>query len=195
MADSLQDQLRALGLANKQPEQRPEQPPDQPPDRRPDRPHERKHAGKAREAHAVQQLAGQPPGELSLDRAWALREQEEQRRAQEARNRKLEEDRRRREINERVRAIVEAQRLNRDDAVIARNFLFRGRIRKLYVTPEQQRALNADELGIVYLAGGYHLLASEHLDAVRAISAEHVVDRQDGGGNEAEFPVPDDLDW
>jgi uncharacterized protein YaiL (DUF2058 family) len=134
-------------------------------------------------------------GELSLDQAWALREQEEQRRAQEARRTKLEQDRRRREINERVRAIVVAHRLNRDDAAIARNFLFRGRIRKVYVTPEQQRALNADELGIVYLAGGYHLLAREHLDAVRAISAEHVVERPNAGASEEEFPVPDDLDW
>ena len=39
---------------------------------------------------------------------------------------------------ERVRAIIEAHRLNRDGAEIARNFMFRGRIRKIYVTPEQQ---------------------------------------------------------
>jgi uncharacterized protein YaiL (DUF2058 family) len=90
---------------------------------------------------------------------------------------------------------VEAKRLNRDDAEVARNFMFRGRIRKLYVTPEQQRALNADELGIVYLGGGYHLLAPEYLEAVRAISAEHVVVQERRGEDEAEFPVPDDLDW
>lgn len=176
MADSLQDQLRALGLARK------------PPD-------ERKRAGQAGKKRPAQKPADRAAPELSLDQAWALREQEEQRRALEARNRKLEEDRRRREINERVRVIVAAQRLNRDDAELARNFLFRGRIRKLYVTPEQQRALNAGELGIVYLAGSYHLLAAEHLDAVRAISAEHVVEHQGGAEGEEEFPVPDDLDW
>lgn len=177
MGDSLQDQLRALGLGGKQADQRK------------DRKKAGKPAGKrsARTAH--------PAGEPSLDQAWALREQEEQRRVQQARNRKLEDDRRRRETNERVRAIVDAHGLNRDDAEVVRNFLFRGRIRKIYVTPEQQRALNADELGIVYLAGGYHLLAPEHLQAVRAISAEHVVEYESGGGNDEEFPVPDDLDW
>ena len=176
MADSLQDQLRALGLVRT------------PPD-------ERKRAGKSGKKGPAPKTAGHAPGEPTLDQAWTLREQEEQRRAQEARNRKLEEDRRRREINGRVRAIVEAQRLNRADAEFARNFLFRGRIRRLYVTPEQQRALNAGELGIVYLAGSYHLLAQEHLDAVRAISAEHVVEHQGGAEGEEEFPVPDDLDW
>jgi uncharacterized protein YaiL (DUF2058 family) len=179
MGDSLQDQLRALGLGGKQPDQR----------------KDRKKAGKAARRQPAQSASGHPAGEPSLDQAWALREQEEQRRAQQARNRKLEEDRRRREINERVRAIVDAHRLNHDNAELARNFLFRGRIRKLYVTPEQQRALNADELGIVYLAGGYHLLAPKHLEAVRAISAEHVVEQEGGGEDESEFPVPDDLDW
>lgn len=179
MGDSLQDQLRALGLGG------------EPPDPRKDR----KKAGKAARKQPAQATPSHSAGEPSLDQAWALREQEEQRRAQQARSRKLEEDRRRREINERVRVIVAAQRLNRDDAELARNFLFRGRIRKLYVTPEQQRALNAGELGIVYLAGSYHLLAAEHLDVVRAISAEHVVEHQGGAEDEEEFPVPDDLDW
>ena len=179
MGDSLQDQLRALGLGGKQPAQR----------------KDRKKAGKAAGKQPAQVAPGHSSGEPSLDQAWALREQEEQRRLQEARSRKLEEDRRRRETNERVRAIVDLHRLNRDDAELARNFLFRGRIRKIYVTPEQQRALNAGELGIVYLAGGYHLLAPEHLQAVRTISAEHVVEHEGGGEDEEEFPVPDDLDW
>ena len=118
-----------------------------------------------------------------------------QRQAQAERIRKQEDDRRRRALNEQVRTIVDAHRLSRDDAELARYFLFRGRIRKIYVTPEQQRALNAGELGIVYLAGGYHLLASEHLQSVRAISAEHVVEQESAVEDEGEFPVPDDLVW
>jgi uncharacterized protein YaiL (DUF2058 family) len=179
MGDSLQDQLRALGLVSGQPDER----------------NGRKETGKATRKRPAQKSPRQPTGELSLDQAWALREQEEQRRAQEERSRKQEEDRRRRQINERVRAIVDAHRLNRDDAELVRNFMFRGRIRKIYVTPEQQRALNSNELGIVYLAGGYHLLAPQPLEAVRAISAEHVVQQEGGGEDEKEFPVPDDLDW
>jgi len=193
VGDSLQEQLRALGLATEKPAR----------DRKP----AGKPGGKAR-GKGSGKSAGKPgskPGarpsdkgagaEPSLSRAYALRERQEQKEADAARRRKLAEDRRRREINERVRAIVDPNRQNRDDGEVARHFLFRGRIRKLYVTPEQQAALAAGELGIVYLTGSYHLLAAEHLDAVRGVDPEHVVDLDSGGGDEEEFPVPDDLDW
>ena len=163
MADSLQDQLRALGLA-KQPERR-------------ERPSRRKKSAKPGTR------AGNG-GEIPLDKAYALREQAEQRAADQARKRKQAEDRRRREINQRIREIVEAQRLNVADAEVARHFMFRGRIRKLYVTPEQNRALAAGELGLVYLTGGYHVLGPEALDAVRAVDPQHVVDL--GGADDAD---------
>ena len=148
MADTLQDQLRALGLAKQ-------------PDRR-DRPQRRK----KRPASAGPTGFG---GEIPLDKAYALREKAEQSAADKARKRKQAEDRRRREINQRIREIVEAKRLNAADAEVARHFMFRGRIRKLYVTEEQNRALTAGELGLVYLTGGYHVLDPEALDAVGAI--------------------------
>jgi uncharacterized protein YaiL (DUF2058 family) len=186
MGDSLQDQLRALGLASQQKGAS----------------KGGKEAGKPARKRPAQQPAGRTDGEMSLDQAWALREQEEQRRgreeqrrAQEARSRRQEEERRRRAINEQVRAIIDAHRLNRDDAEIARNFLFRGRIRRIYVTPEQQAALTAGELGIAYLAGAYHVLAPDHLEAVRAVSCEHVVELDSGSAGEEAFPVPEDLQW
>ena len=174
MADSLQDQLRALGLAKK-----------------PSGGKQKGKRGKPPRKPAPQAKSGEP----SLERAYAMRQRQEQKEADAARRRKLAEDRRRREINERIRAIVEKHRLNREDADIARNFLFRGRIRKLYVTPDQQAALAAGALGIVYLTGGYHLLAPEPLEAVRAIDPGHVVELDSGGSDEEEFPVPDDIAW
>lgn len=185
MGDSLQEQLRALGLATEKPARtrkkggkRGSKPPGSA-------------GGRSGTTAAGRATAGEP----SLSRAYALRERQEQKEADAARRRKLAEDRRRREINAKLRAIVEPHRQNREDADVARNFLFRGRIRKLYVTPEQQAALTAGDLGIVYLTGSYHLLAPEHLDAVRDVDPEHVVDLDSGGSDEEEFPVPDDLDW
>ena len=162
MADSLQDQLRALGLAKQQ--ERRERPP------RRKRPPKSKPNGSG--------------AEIPLEKAYALREKAEQRAADQARKRKQAEDRRRREINQRIREIVDARRLNVAEAEVARHFMFRGRIRKLYVTPEQNDALTAGELGLVYLTGGYHVLDPEALAAVRAIDAEHIVDL--GGGSEAD---------
>jgi uncharacterized protein YaiL (DUF2058 family) len=179
MAESLQEQLRALGLANAKPE----------------RP-----AGRERQkARSKQPRAPKPPsgaaGEPALDQAYALREQEERREAGRARQKKLAEERRRREINEQIRKIVEADRLNRDDAPLPRNFLYKGRIRKIYVTAEQQQALTAGEMGIVYLTGGYHLLPAGPLEAARGIAADHVVDLDAGSSEDADHPVPDDLVW
>ena len=133
--------------------------------------------------------------ELSLNEAWALRAREEKRSAAEARARKQEEDRKRREINKAIRAVVKPNRLNRDDADVARNFMFRGRIRKVYVTPEQHQSLGAGDLGLVYLSGGYHVLSPEHVEAVRKIDPGHVIDLGGDEPEDEEFPVPDDLLW
>jgi uncharacterized protein YaiL (DUF2058 family) len=180
MGDSLQDQLRALGLATNA---------------------DGKHKRGRKRSGPVQQGGGareaqQRTDEVSLDRAYALRQREEQRQAAMARERKHAEQRRRRELNNAIREIVTAQRQNREDADVARNFLFNGRIRKVYVTAEQQRALSADELGIVYLSGSYHLLKPDALERVRQISPEHVVDLgQVAVEDDPEHPVPDDLIW
>ncbi len=163
MSDSLQDQLRALGLARKKPRTK------------------SKHKSK---------------GSLSLEQAYALREKEEQAAADKARRRKLAEDRKRREINQKIREIVEPNRLNSDAADLSRNFLYKGRIRKVNVSAEQLKSLNDGDLGIVYLSGGYHLLAPEHVEAVRALSEAHVPDLGSGDSSaEEEFPVPDDINW
>lgn len=73
--------------------------------------------------------------------------------------------------------------------------MFRGRIRKIHVTPEQLKALNAGELGIAYLSGGYHLLTNEHAEAVRQLSGEHVADLSTETEDDGDHPVPDGLDW
>ena len=179
MGDSLQEQLRALGLAREKADRR---------------------AGRGRRKARGKQRAGRPAasasrGEPSLDEAYALRERDERRAAERSRQAKLAEERRRREINEKIRRIVEECRLNRDDASVPRHFLYKGRIRKIYVTAEQQRALADGQMGLVYLTGGYHLLAIDPLEQVREISVEHVVDLEGSGPDEDEHPVPDDLVW
>lgn len=170
MSDSLQDQLKALGLARAKPKPKPSP-----------KPKPRANKGKQ---------------EFSLEKAYALKKRDEQKQADHARKKKLAEDRQRRLLNNEIRTIVKAHRLNKDDAEIARNFMFRGRIRKIRVTPEQLKMLNAGELGIAYLSGGYHLLAKEHADAVHQLAADHVADLSVGSeDDDGEHPVPDDLDW
>jgi uncharacterized protein YaiL (DUF2058 family) len=184
MSDSLQDQLLALGLAKEKPRDKA------------DGKRRGNAGGKKKNRKGSRGSGAGKAGGLSLEQAYAAREREEKDQARKARQRKLAEDRRRREINLKIRTIVEPNRLNDEAADQARNFLYKGRIRKIHVTADQLKALNAGQLGVVYLAGGYHLLAPEHVESVRALSPEHVPDLGGGeSGDEEEFPVPDDLSW
>ena len=180
MSDSLKDQLQALGLAKQKQNPRKAR-------------NVQKKTGPARKNGSDGQRNN---AELSLEQAYALKRRDEQSRSDKARKKKQAEDRQRRLLNNAIRDIVKANRLNRDDAEAARNFMFRGRIRKVNVTPEQLKALNSGEMGIAYLSGGYHLLAKEHTDAVRKLSAEHVPDLEAGSSlDDGEHPVPEDLSW
>jgi uncharacterized protein YaiL (DUF2058 family) len=132
---------------------------------------------------------------MSLQKAWALKERDEQKTAEIARRKKQEEDRKRRALNKAIRVIVEAHRLNRVDAELSRNFLYKGRIRKVRATGEQLSALNRGELGVVYLSGAYHILPAEQVEAVRALSAEHVPDLGGADSDDGDHPVPEDLTW
>lgn len=174
MSDSLQDQLLALGLARK-----------------------KASATKQKRKPPRKKKPGDSGTGLSLEKAYALRQREEKELADKARRRKQAEDRKRREINQAIRAIVSKNRLNSAEAELSRNFMYKGRIRKVNVTGDQLKALNAGELGLVYLTGGYHLLAPEWVDKVRELAPDHVPDlnSNEGSEEEEEFPVPDDLTW
>jgi uncharacterized protein YaiL (DUF2058 family) len=164
VSKSLQEQLRELGLARDRPGQG-----------------AGKNGGRQKPRNAQRPQPPQPPqpptaADVSLEQAFRLREQAEMSEARRAKLRKQEEDRQRHELNQAIKAIVEPDRLNDASAEEARYFLYKGRIRKVHVTPEQLAALNEGRLGLVYLAGGYHILAPEQVEAVRKISPEHVVE-------------------
>ena len=84
MSDSLQDQLKALGLARAKPKPKPSP-----------KPKPRANKGKQ---------------EFSLEKAYALKKRDEQAQADHARKKKLAEDRQRRLLNNEIRTIVKADR-------------------------------------------------------------------------------------
>lgn len=190
MGKSLQDQLLSLGLARDKPDREKKSAGDK---GRPDKArgfgHNKRPAGGSG-SHSKNKSA-----EMTLHRAYALRRKEEQQQAESARKLKQEEVRRRRRLNREIGAIVNNHRLNDPKAEVPRNFMYKGRIRKIYLTSEQLKALNHGELGIAYLTGSYHLLAREHAEAVRQLSPEHVPDLSSEADDDEEFPVPDDIVW
>ena len=115
----------------------------------------------------------------------------------EKRQQKRADDLLRRQVNAKIQLLVDAHALNDKKAERKRNFLYKGRIRSVLVTPQQMKALNAGALGVVFIRGNYILMLPEHVEEVRTISADHVPDLSGHGQDQEEgaFKVPDDLSW
>src|SRR5210317_2158689 len=131
MSESLKDQLRALGLAPKQPKrtqnksQRPQKPGPQKPDTRKNRVADRKEGS-----------------DISLDKAYRIRNQQDRRQKEQALARKREQERLRRETNQKIKALINEFAVRDEAADTKRNFLYKGRIRSVLTTPEQLRDIN-----------------------------------------------------
>ena len=190
MSKSLQDQLLALGFANEK-AKKTRKPPVLATGKT-----QQRFGGGSSPKKGQSRVRKHDRGGLSLDRAYALRQQEEKKQVDTVRKRKQAEDRQRRQLNTQIRAIVTKHRLNDNKAEVPRYFLYRGRIRKISLTPDQLMALNAGELGVAYLSGSYHLLPPERVESVRELSAEHIPDLTCGQTEEKnEYSIPDDLTW
>jgi len=223
MTQSLKDQLLGLGFAPKAAEPvaaRPQSNRNAPrPDegaRKPQRPQERRRNA-PRDAPGPGRPA--PPGkgaalrstpgnrgpaaraEIDLGRAYALRAQRDKDERIEAERERQEVARRKREAKARVLEMVAGKSLNDPAAEIARHFDYNGRIRRVHVTTEQLRALNAGELGVVQLDGRYLLFDADTVAAVReqlpgviALTVDPAAEVQDAYADQR-FAVPDDLVW
>ncbi len=174
MSESLQDQLMALGLAKDRPKKKSK------PKRRP----------KSRRTGG----SGQ---DISLDAAYRARKQAEKASQEQAKAEKRALDLERRRINKEIEALLDGQAQNVEGAELKRNFLFKGRIRTVRVTPEQLVAVNDGSLGVVFLRGNYLLVDPQLRDQIAALSADHVPDLSGDASAEEEgdHPVPDDLIW
>ena len=149
--------------------------------------------------------AGRPAsgrGEIDLAKAYAIRAQKEKDERIAAEKEKQEQARRRREARARVAALVEGKVLNAQDAEIARHFEYGGKIKRIYVTDAQLKALNAGELGVLQLNGRYLLVEAALLAEAEGIFPESValkVDPQapaaDDPYGDPKYQVPDDLVW
>jgi len=174
MSDSLKDQLLALGLAPKKsvPKKKPAQRPKKAP-RKPD-----------------------DGADISLDQAYRIRIREERRQKEKAIAEKRELERQRREVNKKIRGIINECAVRDEKAEIKRSFVYKDKIRSVLTTAEQLKQINEGAMGVVYLSGNYHLLASDKIEEIRQFAPDHIPDLS-GTDNEDEkdHPVPDDLVW
>ena len=95
---------------------------------------------------------------MDLAKAYAIRAQSEKNERIEAERVKQEDARLRREAKAKVAELVKDKSLNDKDAEIARHFPYGGKIKRVHVTPDQLKALNAGGLGVLQLDGRYLLV-------------------------------------
>lgn len=201
MSNSLKDQLLGLGFSAPKPESRPQKPnaagrPAQPQQAPPH--HARKDA--PRKDHARK-----PPRtreDIDLAKAYAIRAQREKDERIEAERLKQEEARKRREAKAALAAFVAGKGLNAADAEHVRHFEYGGKIKRIHVTADQLKALNAGELGVVQLDGRYVLVDAGTLAQAEAIFAPAIALKVDPDAPAEQDPyadpryqVPDDLVW
>lgn len=208
MSDSIRDQLLGMGF-------KPAPKPERKPDRKPDaRPQARKGAGQhgkpagkagheARRDHKPRTPSSpRSQEEIDLAKAYAIRAQKEKEERMAAEAARQEAARLRREAKAKFDAFIAGKALNVESAEIARHFEYGGKIKRVYVTAEQLKALNAGELGVVQQNGRYLVVSAEVLAAAEAIFPQGVALKVDPDAPAEEDPyadpkyqIPDDLVW
>lgn len=217
MGLSLRDQLLQAGFTQSKPEPKPEVRRDHPSSKRhggpssPQRRDNRTGQPQVRKPDAPPRPPREPRtaeargGEPSLAHAYQIRAETEKREREEAQKRAQEEAARKREQRVKLAALVAGKAQNDRDAEHVRNFSYGKKIRKVNVTPEQFRQLNAGELGVAQVDGRFIILSPELIREVLVLAPQHVAlfvpegigasSNPDEDYSDPRFQVPDDLVW
>ena len=200
MSDSLRDQLLGLGFKPAPKPQREARPargtaaPAPAPQNR-NRGQDKPRPGQGRKP-------ARERSDIDLAKAYAIRAQKEKDARIEAERLKQEEARLRREARAKLAELLQGKALNDEAAEIARHFEYGGKIKRIYVTAEQLKALNAGELGVVQVNGRYLLVAATVLAEAEAVFAPAVALKVDPHAPaeqdpyaDPQYQVPDDLVW
>jgi uncharacterized protein len=184
VANSLQEQLLKAGLVNQQKAKQTK-------------------TDKRKEAKARSQAPD--PEALERQRRAAEAQAEKARRDLEL-NRERQEAAQRSALANEMRQLIHAHRITRDHAELAFNFADGKALRRIFVTPEQQRRLADGRLAVVRQDQFYELIPADIADRVQARDPGRVVARHQTPPEAAKptaetedpyagFEVPDDLMW
>ena len=212
MTISLRDQLLGLGFKDAPKPKRDERPKPQPhsqhnkakagPGGKPAPAHANRKPGNKPAPHKPQHQNRMSREDIDLAKAYAIRAQREKDERIEAERLKQEEARLRREAKAKLVQFLVGKSLNAAEAEHVRHFEYGGKIKRIHVTAEQLKALNAGTLGVVQQDGRYLLVDAETLAQAEAIFAQAVALKvdpnapaQDDPYSDPQYQVPDDLTW
>ncbi len=202
MSNSLRDQLLGLGFKTApKPEKKIEAKPPVKPDQK-HKPHN-KHAAPHTSRHKPHvKPAAKSQEEMDLAKAYALRSETEKQERIAAEKRKQEEAKLKRELKLKVQELLKDKAQNVESAEHARHFEYNGKIRRVYVTPEQLANVNKGILGVVQLDGRYLIVTAEIarqveelLPAIIALMVDPNAPVADDPYSDPLYQVPDDLVW
>ena len=203
MSNSLKDQLLGLGFSAPKPEPRKPQPAKKTGQGgKPAHAQANRKPGGKPAPHKPQLQKGMRREDIDLAKAYAIRAQKEKDERIEAERLKQEEARLRREAKAKLAGFLVGKSLNAADADHVRHFEYGGKIKRIHVTAEQLKALNAGLLGVVQQDGRYLLVDADVLAQAEAIFAPAVALKvdpnapsQDDPYSDPQYQVPDDLTW
>lgn len=135
------------------------------------------------------------PAEPDLAQAFAMRAKADRAEREAAEREAREKAEARKQRKRRLQALLDGRALNKPDADQPRNFEFAGKIRRVYVTPEQLRQINLGELGVVMHGGRALLVVRDVAVQVQAIAPEVLALLVDPTAPADDDGVPDDLMW
>jgi uncharacterized protein YaiL (DUF2058 family) len=206
MSNSLRDQLLGLGFKTAP---KPEKKPDAPRHVKPGqvKKHEHgvapAHSAKPKDqARPAAKPASRTQEEIDLAKAYALRSETEKQERIAAEKRKQEEARLKRELKHKVQELLRDKAQNIESAEQVRHFEYNGKIRRVYVTPQQLTELNNGVLGLVQLDGRYLLVTADIagqvknlLPSIVALMVDPNAPVADDPYSDPHYQVPDDLVW
>lgn len=162
----------------------------------------KKNAGKPARKQGSKAPAKKSNPEMDLASAYAARNQQERREREAAERAKREAAARKKAIKNEIRDLVRRHQVNKPEADTPYNFLVGDKIKRVYVTPEQNSALARGELAIVFQDGKRCLIPAESAARIHELDPERIIIRNtpeapDTGKDDpyAGYEVPDDLMW
>jgi uncharacterized protein YaiL (DUF2058 family) len=135
------------------------------------------------------------PSEPDLAQAFALRAKADRAEREAAEREAREKAAEKKERKRKLQALLEGKARNKADADRPRNFEFAGKIRRVHVTAEQLRQLNAGDLGVVMHGGRALVVTRDVALQAQAIAPEVVALLVDPSAPVEDDGVPDDLMW
>ena len=182
MSKSLRDQLMNVGLATKQ------------------------QALQAKSKNKKQKKQAAKAGDLTEQekrRVELQKEREAKAEKDRELNRQLEDERQRKAIDAQVRQLIETNVLGRDGGDSEYKFIYDNKIKKIYVTAEQNTQLERGLLALAVLGDDFWLIPAPVASKIAERKPESIVMQNDKSGDlteeeqdwYADYQIPDDLMW